>query len=393
MIYNAPDSDYYKKAARVLHTLKYVTLLLLILLIVLGFTAYKRDITIENLRYLMRYADFDTGIDYMSYNQISFSASDDAKFGYIKGDLALISDGSFLTYDFTGQQLQRQKLAFLNPALKTSDKYALCYDVAGNGLSVFNSYSCIYSESFDYGIRDADIRNDGSLALVTSGKYLSSRVAVLSPEGKEIFSWETRDKEAVSVSLSESEDKVAFAALRAEDGDFALSLQLYGFRSEEPIFIKEYVGEFPLKVYCFENSVALLTDKAVHFVSHDGTEISGFAHGEATLTGAFESGGYIAVTYAKSISKNSTMKLFTRDGAEIGTDNFENNIISFSAYGNNIYALEKGKLNIRKINSEKDILEYGNVSELVVDSLYEAVFAKSGGEYILVSPKGAGKFS
>ncbi len=393
MIYNAPDSDYYKKAARILHTLKYVTLLLLILLVVLGFTAYKSDITIENLRYLMRYADFDTGIDYMSYNQISFSASDDAKFGYIKGDLALISDNSFVTYDFTGEQLHRQKLSYLNPALKTSDKYALCYDVAGTGLSVFNSYSCIYSEDFEYGIRDADIRTDGSLALVTSGKYLSSRVAVLAPDSKEIFSWETRDKEAVSVSLSEKKDEVAFAALRAENGDFTVSLQLYGFESEQPRFAKEYFGEFPLKVYCFEGAVCMLTDKAIHFVAPDGSEISSFAHEQGAITGIFESGGFVAVTYAKSISRNSTMKLFTAGGREIGTDNFENNIISFSAYGNNVYALEKGKLHIRKINSEKDMLEYGNVSELSVDSLYEAVFAKSAGEYILVSPRGAGKFS
>ncbi len=393
MIYNAPDSDYYKKAARILHTLKYVALLFLVLLVILGFTAYKKDITLENLRYILRYADFDTGIDYMTYNQISFSASEDTKFGYIKGDLALLSRDGFESYDFTGERLQAERLAYLSPSLKTADKYALCYDVAGTGLSVFNSYSCIYSEEFEYGIRDASLRSDGSFAVATSGKYLSSRVAVFDSYAREVFSWETRDKEAISISLSETDDIISFATLRARDGDFDVSLNCYALDSEDAIFTKEYFGEFPLKVYSFENAVCMLTDSAIHFVAYDGTEISSFDHGEGTLTGIYESGDYIAVTYAKSISKNSTMKLFTKDGKEISSDNFENNIISFSAYGDTVYALEKGKLHIRKINDETGVLEYKNVSELSVDSLYEDVFAKSANEYILVSPVGAGKFS
>ncbi len=393
MVYNTTDSEYYRKAARVLHTLRYVVLLLLVLLVIIGFTAYKRELTLENFRYIMRYADFDLGTDYLGANQISFTALDDTEFGYVKGDLALLSSKYFTTYDFTGSVLVEEKLAYLNPSLKTAEKYALAYDVGGTGLSIYNSYSCIYSDEFEYGIKDADIKSDGSFAVLTSGKYLSGKVIVYGANLEEKFTWETRDKELVAVSLPEGTNKVNFVTLKVEGGDFVFSLYSYDLRNEDPVFVKDYYGEFPLKLYSDSESVCVLTDSALHFVSSDGTEIASYSHTEDTLTGFYESGDYIALTYAKSISKNSTMKLFAKGGAEITSDDFENNIISFSAYGKNIYALEKGKLHIREVNTAENTLEYKNLSELEVDSLYCGVFAKSGNEYILVSPKGAGKFS
>lgn len=393
MVYNTTDSEYYRKAARVLHTLRYITLLLLVLLVIIGFAAYKRELTLENFRYIMRYADFDTGTDYFSSNQISFTVPENTKFGYMKGDLALLSSKYFSTYDFTGSVLVEEKLSYLNPCLKTSEKYALAYDVGGIGLSVYNSYSCIYSDEFEYGIKDAAIKSDGSFAVATSGKYLSSRLVVFGSDLKEKFTWETRDKELVCLSLPEGASTVNFVTLKVSGGDFVFTLHSYDLKSDMPVFTKDYYGEFPLKIYSDEKNICVLTDTSLHFVSTDGVENATYTHGKETLTSFYESGDYIALTYAKSISKNSTLRLFTKSGTEISSDNFENNIISFSAYGKNIYALEKGKLHIREVNTSENTLEYKNVSELEIDSLYCGVFAKSGNEYILVSPKGAGKFS
>ncbi len=390
MIYSPGDSEYYRRASRIFHNLRYLVLLLLVLLLAVGFTAYRRELTLENFRYIMRYADFDIKTEHLSRNQISFTTPENTRFAYLKGDMALLTQKSFKSYDFTGSLVQEQKLSYTKPNLKCADKYALCYDISGTGLAIFNSYSCIYNEEFPYGIKDADIREDGSFAVATSGKYLSGKVSCYTPNFSEKFTWETRDKEVVAVTLV---DNVSFVTLRVSDGDFLTYLHSFSQNSETALFEIDFVGEFPLRLVSFANgNLCLVTDKALHFVAEDGTVLASYMHNEMTPAAFFVSGDYAAMCYNKSLSSNSTVRLYNDMGQEISSADFENSIISFSAFGNDLYFLEKGKLYIRKISSGADSLEYKNVSEMEVDPAYSAVFAKSGTEYVLASPTGAGKF-
>lgn len=392
MVYDPVDSEYYRKAARVLHTLRYAVLLLLIGLLILGFTAYKREITLENFRYIMRYVDLDLSGDAMQANQIRYTTDEDTRFGFVKGDLILLTKKRFTTYDFSGKTLVSEKLAYLEPALKTSGKYALAYDVAGTGLSLYNSYSCLYAGSFAYGVKDADVGSDGSFAVATSGKYLSSRVVVYDADLTDIFTWDTRDKEVTAVALPDSKKTVDFVTLRVDGGDFVLELFSYDTGSGALLFQNTYGGEFPLRLYACRDALCLLTDRNLYFLSPSGEEIARFAHGEDTLTGFYESGDYVALTYAKSILNNSTVQIYTKKGERVTSDKFEQNIIGFASHGNTLYALEKGKLHIRRVDQTTNTLEYKNVSELEIDSLYCGVFAANANEYVLVSPVGAGKF-
>lgn len=389
MIYNSTDSEYYRRAARVFHTLRYITLLLLICLVILGFTAYKRELTLENFRHIARYAEFDMGTDFHTLNQISYNIPESSEISYIKGDIAVLSDTEFKTYDFTGANLLSERVSYFNPNMKISDKYALCFDVSGTGLSIYNSYSCIYSDTFDYGIRDSDIKSSGAFAVATSGKYLSSKIIYYAENFQEKFTYETRDKEVVALSLPDKSEKIDFLTLQAKSGSFYLMLHSYNLDSDEPTFVKEFYDEFPIKLYSDKDSICVLTDKAIHFFDRNGNEVENYSYDGETLKGCYESDDYIAVSYAKSILENSTISVFTKQGEVVFEENFESSVISFSSYGSRVYVLEKGRLNVFDVKTE----ETSERKEIEVDALYIEVFAKGGNEYILASSKGAGKFN
>ncbi len=385
------DAEYYRKAARVLHTLRYVVLLILILFVLIGFTSFKRELTYDNFRYIMRYVNFNIGADYRDTNNLTFIADEGSQYGYLKGDLAILSPRGFRTYDFSGSELIYEKLTYPNPAIKTAGKYALCFDVYGTGLELYNSYSNIVGKQFEYGIKDACVRSDGSYAVSTAGKHLKSKVTVFEQDGE--FNYETRDKEIIALSLPEDSDKVNFIGLLAENGDFKFHLMSYSTRNDKAVTEKVFVGEYPLKLYSTSDMMCVLTDKALHFVNYDGKTVKSFSHTTEKLSGFYQSSDYIALTYTRSVTDAGTMRIFNTKGFEVTTENFDNNIISFSAYKGKLYALEKGKLHIMEVDSSGTKTDKHSMESVEVDGIYDRVFATSDNEYVLVSAFGAKQIS
>ena len=385
------DTEYYKKAARILHTVRYAVLLFLLVVVVIGFTFFKNELTYDNFRYIMRYVNFNLSYDYSDTNTLDYAADEGTVYGYLKGDLALLSPKGFRTYDFSGSELMSVKTSMPNPCLKTAGKYALCYDVTGTALELYNPYSNVEKKEFDYGIKDAEVRSDGTYAVATAGKYMRSKVVVHGGKGE--FTYETRDKEVIAVSLPEDSEKINFIALSAENGEFRFMLMSYNTSEKTPVVEREFTGEFPLKLYSTKDMMCILTDRALHFVDYNGKTVKKYQHISDSLSGFYQSGSYIAVTYTKNISNNGTMRIFKDDGTEIRTEKFEDGIIGFSSYGNKIYALEKGLLHIMQVDEKSGIVNEDAVTGTAVDKTFTDVFASAENEYILVSPLGAKQVS
>ena len=391
MVTREADAVYYRKAARIFHTLRYVVLLLLVVFVIIGFTSFKRELTYDNFRYIMRYADFNLSADYRDTNNLTYIADEGSVYGYLKGDLAILSQKGFRTYDFSGSELIYEKLTIPNPAMKTAGKYALCYDVYGTGLEIYNSYSNVVKEQFEYGIKDADIRSDGCYAVSTAGKHLKSKLIVCDEDVE--FTYDTRDKEIIAVSLPEGTDKVNFIGLLVEKGEFKFHLMSYNTDSDKAVTEKIFNGEFPLKLYSTKEMMCVLTDRALHFVNYDGETVKSFEHSSETLSGFYRCSDYIALTYTRSVTDAGTMRIFNIDGYEVATENFDKNIVSFSAYKDRLYALEKGKLHILDVGKDGKSTDKNTHRKITVDGVYDEVFAVSADEYVLVSGLGAQQIS
>ena len=252
---------------------------------------------------------------------------------------------------------------------------------------VYNSFAKISEKRFDYGIKDACIRSDGSYAVATAGKFIRSKVSVF--EDRSEFSYETRDKEVVAVSLPEDSDKVNFIALTVENGDFKFYLMSFNTRNEKPVVERAFIGEFPLKLHSTKDAVCILTDKALYFVDYNGTTIASYPHNSGNISSFYQSGNYVALSYNKNVTGLDTVRIFTADGKEIASENFENGIVGFSAFENVICSLEKGRLHIMEAEPETGKVKDGSARIIETDRIYTDVFATAHDEYVLVSPQGA----
>ena len=197
----------------------------------------------------------------------------------------------------------------------------------------------------------------------------------------------------IALSLPEDSDKVNFVGLMVENGDFKFHLMSYNTKSDKPVTEKIFVGEYPLKLYSTKNEMCLLTDKALHFIDYNGEIIKSYDHGAEKLSGFYQCGDYIALTYTRSVSDAGTIRIFTTKGKEIAVQSFENNMISFSAYKDTLYALEKGKLHIMQRDATGTKIREDSVKTVETDGINDGVFATADNEYVLVSPFGAQQIS
>lgn len=390
---NDTDAEYYRRAADVLRKLKWASIIAVFAMVIVTFFLYRHELTLENFRYILRYADFDMGTDYKASNQISYKTYSDTDYAYLKGDLAMLNSDGFSVYEFTGQALVDDRLSYLNPVLRTGGRYALVYDATGSELALYNSNGCLFEKDFPYGIKDATVRSDGIFAVVSSEEFVMSKATVYAADYNADYEFKTTDKEIIGCSLPDGTSRLDLIMFNAVEGEFLTYIRSYDLKSRKESHSTEarLYGEYPLKIASCKDSITVLTDTAIHFYDKDLNEKAAYSHRGGILKSFFESDGFCAVTFKKDANGKAPVRLYSNDGREYAFEDNKGEIISFSKSGKDIYLLEKGKLHIRSVGDEGEIYKK-SISEVEVDESYCEVFAKSGSEYILASSLGAGKF-
>ncbi len=387
------SSEYYRRIADGLRFLKWASIISVFLLALATFVLYRHEMTLENFRYILRYLSFDIGTDYRTSNQITYTSEPGTEYGYLKGDLAMVSPTRFSVYEFTGQELTGDRLNYLNPAIQTRGRYALIYDATGKELALYNSNGCLFEKDFNYGIKNAALRSDGTFAVVSSDSFVSSSVSVYGQSFKNDYTVSSTDKEILAASLPDGTKRLDLLMLHASEGDFLVHLRSYDMRSKSDTFASEalIVGEYPLRMVSDKDSVVVLTDKMMRF--YDGSLVltSEYTLGTGRIEAFYESGNYVALTYEKDVTGKSRIRIFSRDGREIDSQELDLKVVSFASEGDNIYILERDSLGIYGVR-EDGSLETKRTEEFSEDFGYKRVFALSGNKYILASESGAGKF-
>lgn len=387
------SSEYYRRIADGLRFLKWASIISVFLLVLATFVLYRHEMTLENFRYILRYVSLDTGTDYRTSNQITYTADPETRYGYLKGDLAMVSPTDFSVYEFTGQELTGDRINYLNPALLTCGRYALIYDVTGKELALYNSNGCLFEKDFTHGIKHAALRSDGVFAVVSSDSFVSSSVSVYGQSFEKDYTVSSTDKEILAASLPDGTKRLDLLMLHASEGDFLVHLRSYDMKSRSDTFACEslIVGEYPLRMVSDKDSVAVLTDKRIRFYDGELVLFAEYDLGTGKIESFYETEDYVALTYEKDISGRSRIRIFSRDGREINAEELDVRVVSFASEGETVYILEREGLGIYEITDDGS-LALKRTEELSEDYGYKEVFALSGNKYILASDSGAGKF-
>ena len=152
--------------------------LCVLLVIVIAIFLFSGNLSYKKIFYLTK--DIKLANDYVNsvHDTITYNVGNSQSFAIYREGLAVASRERLSIFSAGGRELFSANLNYGNPALATSNKYLLLYDVGGKQFSLYNSFSQVKSESYDYPIYGAGIAENGTFALITRSEKYDSVVSV-----------------------------------------------------------------------------------------------------------------------------------------------------------------------------------------------------------------------
>ena len=130
-------SAYYFKIAKRFRVLTYLLLAGMIVFIIAMFSVNRDEITVENLRYFLRYIDTRQAEKSATTDTIVYGDTESiVRFGVYRNGLAVIGHDRVQIFDLTGEEILDINQSNAAPQLLTSDEYMLIYNIGGTTFQV-----------------------------------------------------------------------------------------------------------------------------------------------------------------------------------------------------------------------------------------------------------------
>ena len=198
---------------------------ILLVLVIVAFIL-SGSLSYDKLYYLTK--DIKLANDYVNsvHDTITYNVGNSQSFSTYREGLAIASRERFSVFSAGGREIFSSNHSCGNPALASSDKYVLLYDVGGKQFSLYNSFSNVKSETLDYSIYGASISKNGTFALITRAERYDSVVSVFKTNGTR-YDYNFSDGRVISVSLSENGSEMVVLLAFANGDDFSTELRSY----------------------------------------------------------------------------------------------------------------------------------------------------------------------
>lgn len=359
--------QYYELRARRLSHVRYTCLLLTVLFIVYGFAVHGEELTSENFRYMLKFLDLTDAETEEAPTDVRFDYAEGNIGGIYKGDLAVLNTDGLTVYSreagTAGDRLFQETFRMEDPQLAVTEQNIFAYDLGGNEVRMFNSYSQIARLSMDYPIYGFSASDSGNFAVITSEKNYRTAVYVYDSYARQIYKRLLSDTYIDQVSLSP--DGSRFIALGHESGGGYLRtvLQVYSVKDEEPVFKTSYTGELPLMAgYLSDRSYAVLTGSSLR-VYEDGAEqpAGELPLGGKNLHGCVFSGGKVLLTFGESgLSGGTVLTVYDERANAVSETHCDGAIEDLHLKDGTLYVLTMGSVTVTSLSgSEKDVYTVG----------------------------------
>ncbi len=164
--------------------------------------------------------ELDPGITYQNIT------SDNALFFYSTENMKVINAAGELTTEVS--------LKMSQPAAVTKGSYTLFFDLTGKNLMTFNGTKQVTSLSLDKNILLATVNKSGYIVLVTEGDLHKCAVQVFTPEGEEIFKWNSGNLSVVGADIANNNKDITVSAINTDEGTIKSYIMMFNIAKEKP---------------------------------------------------------------------------------------------------------------------------------------------------------------
>lgn len=338
---NIGDSEKKQKKYRFY---KFIAITVLVVFLIGGLVIFENDITMENLRYLVKYLDFSSSGAFSDGSVIYYNADSANRFHVFRGDLALVNSSGVSLYDRRGSVVMSDSYSMASPTSVCGDRYLVIYDMGGHQVRLYNSFSLLYDKSFSYPVQSVSINKDGSFCVVTSQKNYHSAVYVYDNDFKEIHKWLSADKFAVEAHLSD-QNILSISAVHVENGDLVSDLVRLEIGKKDGKNILSVKDELPLAHKSDKKGTVFFTDRALRYVTKDAKVQQDTKFPEESLEKIVIGDEISAVLQDElSVGVSYRLRIFDSKGSELRSHKFSSTVRDIQIWEDTVYVLTNTEL-------------------------------------------------
>lgn len=260
-------NEYYIAVARRFGFLRLMTLAVLVIYILLMIMIRGDDITVANLKYLFRDINISSSAG-AAFSEVDYTAEPIQRFAIYRGELMYVTGSEVKFFSATGSVGLTSSVSYESPMIISTDKYAMIYDIGGNGFSVYNSFSELYRESTDGAVVSATLSESGSFAVLTSGSEHKSIIYIYGDDF-ELRTKYSKNEYVTDILLSADGARLAMASVSATSGRFVTKLTLYE-QGDAPFSEITIAEDYPCALRLTDNGFVLVGREKLYFYDFNG---------------------------------------------------------------------------------------------------------------------------
>lgn len=383
--FNGAGDVYYATVSVGFKITQRVFVLVLVLFLIISFATNFREITYENFFYLLK--DFSSAfeIETTAYETLSYDSDSRHFFALYRGGLTVVNPSNLSVFTATGRRTVKTASSFSSPCVVSSDKYFVVYDTAGTEMAIYNSFSRIYKETFEYPISGAAFDDDGNLAIITRDTDHKSLVHVYNDNFKRMFTVPSSTKYAFDVAMNSHSDRLAIAYYGVGDGSGRTEIVFYSVATEPPQEIDTVTvdGEFLLDCgFVNENLFAVVTNRTVRLYDKHFEELDSYGLENGVVSGFCINEYGVGVSYTVNSSNNAIV--FDSRGNIKYDEIVNDNVRAISVFEGFVFLrTDAGVVRVDMQTLDEEFLTSGQGKMLIYSADTALVCGDSKAEYLV----------
>lgn len=340
----AQVNEYYIDIANKFKTTKYAVLIFLVVFVLCMISIFRSDITLENCKYLIRF--FSTAVSHTGeYEPIYYDTSGVVDVELFNGNLVTIKNDGVDFYDMKGNNTESHDISQVSPTVVSVGKHMIVYDLGGKGFELFNNFSKLAGETYEYPISNAAISNEGMYAVVTKSLDYQS-IVYLYDHNYNLITKISKDKYITDIKINSQGNKVLIISAYTDNGVYKSEIMSYVPYTDKVQSNYELDGEFAVMCGFHSNgSYTVLTDSALLFFDKNDELVSKFKLGTIVPNNCLILDDGVVLDYNRNIvGSECELKVFDTDGSERFTSVIEDKILDTAAYTEDLYLLLDSKV-------------------------------------------------
>jgi len=258
-------------------------------------------------------------------------------FALMGSNLAVSSSTGLQLLDTEGSTISREVFSMTNPAVCSCESSCAFYDVGGKSLRIYKNGE-FQNMDRDSEIISVAVNSAGFYAVAGYEAGYKGSVTVYNSELNAVYEWFSGSGYIVDAAVSPDSETLGVLCVESTGS----VVHLFHFDSEKEYASASVADDLAFRL-SFEDggNFCLLSEKAIHFYSSGGKELSSYSFGEDYLADYELSEDIWAVVLSKYVSGSDvTLLSFGSGGKEAGSVSLSSEPLSLSSQGGKLLVLD-----------------------------------------------------